>query len=82
MSIEKNEFNQIIITYPQLYVSENNKYYLDYSSLLNLSGQKSTNLFRIIKSLENVPVYRYKNRNYYETSWCLKFWTWVSEANK
>lgn len=80
MSIEKNEYNQITVTYPQLYA--NGKYYLDYSSLLHLSKQKSTNLFRIIKTLENVPVFKYKNRTYYETSWCLKFWTWVSEANK
>lgn len=79
MGIEKNEYNQIKITYPQLYVD--GKFYLDYSSFLELTGQKSTNLFRLIKSLENVPIFKYKNRSYYETSWCLRFWKWVGESN-
>jgi hypothetical protein len=77
MSIERNELNQIKISYPQLFVNE--EYYLDYGALMDISGLNSTTLFRVIKSLENVPIYRYKNRCYYRTDWCLRFWKWVGE---
>jgi hypothetical protein len=80
MAFTMNQNNLIQCTYPQLYAD--GEFYLDWSSFVELSGLPSTNLYRIIKTLNNVPIFRYKNRSYYKTTWCYSFWKRVDEQSK
>ncbi len=80
MAITVNENNHIQCTYHQLYFQ--GEFYLDWTALVEVSGQPSTNLYRIIKSLNDVPKITYKNRCYYLTSWCMRFWKIVGEQNR
>jgi len=74
MSMNVNgEYNRIECNYPMLYVPETKKYYLDFSSLAEISGLPNTCLFRVLKTMPELPVYRYKNRVYYELTFCLQF---------
>lgn len=76
MPIETNEFNQIKLHYPLLLWE--GEYYLDYTSLVDLTGQKSTSLFRLIKGMKDVKTFEYKNRKYYSVEFGLRFWKWVA----
>jgi hypothetical protein len=80
MAITINQNNLIQCTYPQLFAQ--GEFYLDWSSFVELSGLPSTNLYRVIKSLNNVPTFKYKNRTYYKTTFCFSLWNRVSEQNK
>ena len=80
MALTKNQNGEIICTYPQLYAL--GEMWLDWSSFVELSGLPSTNLYRLLKTLENVPKYNYKNRTYYKTEFCFGFWKRVSDANR
>lgn len=75
-----NQNGEIKCNYPQLLYE--GELYLDWTCLVNLSGQASTNLYRLIKTLDNVPKINYKNRSYYLTSWCLNFWRHVGDKNR
>ena len=79
MSITINENKQAQCNYPQLYAQ--GEFYLDWSSFCDLADLPSTNLYRIIKSLENPPTFKYKNRTYYLTKFCYTFWKQVSDQN-
>lgn len=75
-----NQYGRIECNYPQLYYQ--GEFYLDWSSFVELTGQPSTNLFRLIKSLNNVPTFKYKNRVFYEIKFCLGFFKYVDQQNK
>ena len=80
MALIKDENNNIKCTYPQLF--HEGEYYLDWTSFVEVSGLPSTNLYRIIKVLPDVPTIKYKNRTYYLTKWCFGFWRTVSNNNQ
>ena len=84
MAIEINENQQIKCTFPQLYVNDGtvNDYFIDWSTFVAISNLPATSLFRLLKTLNNVPIYKYKNRTYYQTIFCLNFWRKVSDANR
>ncbi len=80
MTMNANQYGRIECSFPQLYYQ--GEFYLDWSSFVELTGQKSTNLFRIIKSLNNVPTFKYKNRLFYEVKFCYGFWNHIDQKNK
>ena len=84
MAIEINSNNQMKCSFPMLYVNDGTvtDYFFDWSSFCEIAMLPSTNLHRLLKTLNNVPIYKYKNRTYYQTDFCLSFWRKVSDANR
>lgn len=80
--MERNEFNQIRCTHPQLFAD--NEYWLDWSAFCEISGLASTCLYRTLKALPDTEnyKYKYKNRWYWKTTFVFSFWRHVSDANK
>ena len=58
-----------------------NKLWVDWSTLSELTGVKSTTLHRIINKLTEVETYRYKNRILYSYSFAINFWKNVSDSS-
>ena len=58
-----------------------NKLWVDWSTLSELTGVKSTTLHRIINKLTEVETYRYKNRILYSYNFAINFWKNVSDSS-
>ena len=75
MSFKIDEFKKITCTFPMIYFQE--KWYMEWSSLLAISGMSSTKLFNKInskKTMQLVPRIRHKNRWLFEFEFCLSYW--------
>lgn len=75
MSLKIDEFKRISCDYPMIFYK--NKFYLEWSSLLAISGFSSTKLFNKInskKTMELIPRIKYKNRWLFEFDFCLSYW--------
>ena len=77
--METSQFGERL--YPRLLWQNN--LYVDYQILCQLTGLKSTTLFRILKRMEvantknekGIPItYKYLNRIYYLESFAFSFW--------
>ena len=73
--MERNEYNQL--EFPQFWFK--GEFYIDFTTLMDLTSQPSSSLHRLLSTLENVPFITYKNRKYYKTLFALKFWKIVNE---
>lgn len=68
------------LPYPKLVVDDES--YMDFTSLQDLLNLPKTNLYRMIKGLENVPTLKYKNRIYFRLDFCTSFWSIISDNAK
>lgn len=78
--MEQNEQGQFILEFPQVYYQGN--FYLAWPDFVALSGMPKSNLFRLIKDIENKPVITIKNRLYFRTDFCIRFHRWEKPREK
>ena len=75
--MERNEYGQY--EFPQIIYR--NKCYIDFSTLVEISGEKRSTLARKLSKLNNVEFIQYKNRRFYLLTWAFKLHQHYKDQN-
>ena len=75
IQVGKNDYNQW--EFPQIFYR--GKPYIDFSTFVELSGEKKSTLHRKVLKLNGVQFFEYKNRKYYLLEWAMRVHQYFKE---